>query len=64
MPRSWRPAFRLPRSARTVEREVDDEIAFHIAMREAALRGAGLSDADARRRARERFGPVAPVRAE
>jgi predicted permease len=64
MPAPWRRAFRLPRTARTVEREVDEEIAFHIAMREAALRDAGLSGDDAHLRARQRFGPVGPVRAE
>ena len=64
MPAPWRHAFRLPRTARAVEREVDEEIAFHIAMREAALRDAGLSTDDARRGARQRFGPVGQVRAE
>ena len=64
MSASWRRAFRLPRSARAVEREVDEELAFHIAMREAALRRSGLSGDDARLRAQQRFGPVGPVRAE
>lgn len=35
-----RRIFRLPRRHR-VERDVDDEIGFHLAMREAKLRQAG-----------------------
>ena len=62
-PRGWRRAFRLPTGRRQAEREVDDEIAFHLAMREASLRRGGLSDTGAHRRARERFGDVPAIRA-
>ena len=59
----WRKAFRLP-FARRVESEVDDEIAFHIAMREEQLRRRGLSGDEARTAARRRFGDVEHVRRE
>ncbi|HEU4628726.1 MAG TPA: permease prefix domain 1-containing protein, partial [Gemmatimonadaceae bacterium] len=54
----WRRAFRLPPSRAQAERELDDEIAFHLAMREQKLRAGGLTDTGAYRRARERFGDV------
>ena len=59
----WRKAFRLP-FARRVESEVDDEISFHIAMREEQLRRRGLSGDEARDAARLRFGDVEHVRQE
>jgi predicted permease len=59
----WRPAFRLP-FRRRVEADVDDEIAFHIAMREEQLRRGGLSGDDARDAARRRFGDMEHVRQE
>ena len=61
--RGWRRAFRLPSSRTQARREVDDEIAFHLAMREQALRAGGLTDTGAHRRARERFGDVERIRA-
>jgi predicted permease len=60
----WRPAFRLPFGRRVVESDVDDEIAFHIAMREEQLRAHGLSGDEARDAARRRFGDVEHVRQE
>ena len=60
--RGWRRAFRLPASRGRARREVDDEIAFHLAMRESALRDGGLTDTGAHRRARERFGDVERIR--
>ncbi|MDB4877927.1 MAG: permease [Gemmatimonadetes bacterium] len=56
----WRRVFRH----RSVEREVDDEIAFHIAMREEKLRRLGLSADRAHRAALDRFGDAAKVRDE
>jgi putative ABC transport system permease protein len=62
-PPGWRPAFRLP-LGRRVESEIDDEIAFHIAMREEQLRQGGLSSHEAQDAARRRFGDVEHVRQE
>ena len=47
-----------------VDREVDDEIAFHLSMREEKLRASGVSAHDAARIARDRFGNVAGIRGE
>ena len=63
-PPGWRPAFRLPFAARRVEADVDEEIAFHLAMREERLRARGLAPDDARAAARRRFGDVEHVRRE
>ena len=60
----WRKVFRLPPSAARAARDVDAEIAFHIAMREERLRREGLSSARAHGVARERFGDPARVRDE
>jgi predicted permease len=59
-----RRLLRLPGRASHVDRNVDDEIAFHLAMREAKLRASGLDDRQARVRARERFGDLSAIRAE
>jgi predicted permease len=56
--------FRLPFRARDIERDVDDEIAFHLAMRAERLRARGIGDDDAHRVAHRRFGDVAGVRRE
>jgi len=45
-------------SPRAVERELDEELAFHIERETQQLIAGGMSAADARRRARARFGPV------
>jgi predicted permease len=63
-PPGWRRAFRLPFGARRVEVDVDEEIAFHLAMREERLRARGLDTDDARAAARRRFGDVEHVRRE
>lgn len=56
--RGFRP-FRLPwRTPRQVAREVDDELAFHLARRTEALISSGLSPRDARREAEARFGDL------
>lgn len=56
--------LRLPGRLHRVADAIDDEIAFHLAMREAKLQASGLSEGQARERARERFGDVAAIRAE
>jgi predicted permease len=67
LPDGVRRAFRLVLGGRgaahQAAREVDEEIAFHLAMREDRLRAAGLSDAEARSAARRRFGDVDRVAA-
>ena len=63
-PPGWRPAFRLPFGARRVEGDVDEEIAFHLVMREERLRARGLAPEDARETAHRRFGDVEDVRRE
>ncbi len=47
-----------------VERDVDDELEFHLAKREQKLRAEGLSERDAARIARQRFGDLEDIRAE
>ncbi len=47
---------------RQLERDLQDELAFHLAMREEQLRASGASDA--RQRARRRFGNVTIIREE
>src|SRR4051812_44705193 len=44
---------------RRLDRDLDEELAFHLAMREAELRKDGATEADARLAARRRFGSVA-----
>ena len=60
-PRGFRRWLRLPRNRTQATRDVNDEIAFHLAMREEKLRATGLSPEDAERHARERFGDVRTV---
>src|SRR5205085_11971393 len=43
---------------RRLERDLDDEVAFHLAMRQADLAAAGMTTAAAREAARRRFGNV------
>jgi len=62
--RGFRRWLRLPRTRSQATRDVNDEIAFHLAMREEKLRAAGLSSEDAERRARERFGDARAVAAQ
>ena len=54
-----RRLFRFPwRSAERIADEIDDEVAFHLAMRERELRDGGLSAEQARAAARDRFGDI------
>jgi predicted permease len=49
---------------RSLERDVDSELAFHLSMREDELRRLGLAPDAARAAARERFGDASRVREE
>ncbi|MEX2282589.1 MAG: ABC transporter permease [Gemmatimonadota bacterium] len=60
----WRRLLRLKLGARSIERDVDDELAFHLAMREEKLRRLGLAPAAARARAQDRFGDKVAIRNE
>ena len=60
----WRRLLRLTRGERSIEHEVDDELEFHLAMREEKLRRLGASANDAHARARARFGDTDRVRDE
>jgi len=67
--RRRRPIFRLPRIgrravARDLEHQLDDELAFHISMREERLTALGLSPDEARADAIARFGDQERIRAE
>ena len=54
-----RRTFRLPwASLRQVARDVDDELAFHLARKTEALIAAGFSPDDAREEAARRFGDL------
>src|SRR6188474_2095157 len=54
-----RRAFRLPWSSTArLQREVDDELRFHLDMKTKELVDAGLSPADALRQARAQFGDI------
>ena len=62
-PPTVRRLFRMPRfGRRQLERDVDDEIAFHIAARAEALRVSGVPAAEACGEAARRFGDAAVVR--
>src|SRR5215204_1656212 len=56
LPEGFRRLFRLPPTGSQVERDVADEIAFHLAAREEKLRESGMSGEAARAEARRRFG--------
>jgi predicted permease len=60
----WRRLFKLPLGVRSIERDVDDELAFHLAMREEKLRRLGLAPEAARADAEHRFGDADAVRDE
>jgi predicted permease len=47
---------------RRLERDLDDELAFHLAMREEDFRDGGVAQADAQYAARRRFGNVASLK--
>jgi len=52
----WRRLFRLIGTKKSVEHNVDDELAFHLAMRAEKLQRLGVPLDEAEVRARERFG--------
>jgi predicted permease len=55
--------IRLPHSSpKQIDRELDDELSFHLEMRSKELQEAGLSAANADKEARRRFGNVANAR--
>src|SRR5215212_2794090 len=47
---------------RRLDRDLDDEIAFHLSMSEADYRAAGVTAEEARRAARRRFGNVGHIK--
>jgi len=57
----WHRLTALLRRKR-LERDLDDELAFHLAMREADYRHDGIADAEARQFARRRFGNVTSLK--
>jgi len=62
--RGWRRIFRLNLGARHVQRDVDEEIAFHLEMRTRKLVANGLDAVAARAKALEQFGDLPGVRDE
>lgn len=56
--RDWWLRVRALAAPRKVERELDEELAVHLEMETRKQLAAGLSPADARVRARARFGPA------
>ncbi|MGH7668253.1 MAG: ADOP family duplicated permease [Gemmatimonadaceae bacterium] len=60
----WRRVFRLDVGRDHVERDVDEEIAFHLAMRAEKLKGQGVEDELAGAQARNRFGDLPAIRHE
>jgi putative ABC transport system permease protein len=59
-----RRAFSLPSSARSVQREIDDEIRFHLESRVAELIARGLSPTAAREQALQHYGDIVASRVE
>lgn len=59
-----RRVFSLPRTARRLSADVDDEIRFHIESHVAELTRQGIPESEARRRALQRYGDVGESRAE
>jgi predicted permease len=56
LPPGVRRLFRLPQSRERLLRDLDDELAAHLAMRVDELRALGLPEAEAQAEARRRFG--------
>ena len=63
-PSRLRRLFRLPASLRSVERDVNDELEFHLESRIADLVRSGHAPDDARRIAEQEYGDVTESRAE
>jgi putative ABC transport system permease protein len=57
-----RRVFRIPFRRPPIEQDIDDELAFHLALREEQLVAQGMSAEEARREALRQFGAVAPIR--
>jgi len=62
IPPNVRRAFRLPASRARLERELDDEVAFHLEQRIADLILRGMSPTNARAEAMRRFGDADDLR--
>jgi predicted permease len=62
--REWRRAFRLDVGKHHVDRDVDDELAFHIEMRTRKLMAKGLTREAAFAQALQQFGDLRAVRSE
>ena len=60
----WRRVFRFDRGRAQVERDVDDELAFHLEAKVERLVAAGWEPEAARRKAEEAFGNMVGVREE
>ena len=60
----WRRLLRLSLGGKSIERDVDEELAFHLAMREEKLQRLGLAPDAARARAQDRFGNTEAIRNE
>src|SRR5204862_1487407 len=60
----WRRLLRLTLGDRSIQQDIDDELAFHLAMREEKLRNLGVAPDAARISAHARFGDQAGVRDE
>ena len=59
---SWRRVFRLHLRGGTVEQDVEDEIAFHLEMRERELIEEGMDPRAAREEALRYFGDLEGIR--
>ncbi|MGH7540309.1 MAG: permease prefix domain 1-containing protein, partial [Gemmatimonadota bacterium] len=63
LPRGFRRLFRLPwRTPERVRSDIDDEIAFHLAMRAEELVKRGMDSGEARERAAREFGDLNAAR--
>ncbi len=62
--RGWRRVFRLDVGRDHVQRDVDEELAFHLAMRAEKLQRQGADAETAAGQARARFGDLPAIRAE
>lgn len=62
VPSGVRRAFRLPASTGQITRDLEDEVAFHVAMRAHALERAGLTHDAAVAEAQRKFGDVQDLR--
>ncbi|MEM6792945.1 MAG: ADOP family duplicated permease [Acidobacteriota bacterium] len=61
-PSGWRRLFRFPGGRFQLERDLDDELSFHLEQRTRKGIDEGLAPDEARRRAEQRFGDLGTVR--